>query len=118
MAFKFIIVAPRESFSYEEPKGRLRFGNVCYHKDLLGTGNYVFGGGDFTIDDKTKTVKLSGNSGDFGYPELNGEMWDWKKFYVDEEWLQDGGYKFIYQDPYYNNGKAIDLTPLIEYRNE
>ena len=58
MAFKFIIVAPRESFSHFEPEGRLRFGNVYYHKDLLGTGNYVFGGGDFTIDDETVGTSL------------------------------------------------------------
>ena len=44
MAFKFIIVAPRESFSYEEPEGRLRFGNVDYHKKLRGEGDYFLGG--------------------------------------------------------------------------
>ena len=78
MAFKFIIVAPIESFSYEEPEGRLRFGNVCYHKDLLGTGNYVFGGGDFMIDDETMTVKLSGNSGDFGYLQPRTRRFRWR----------------------------------------
>lgn len=118
MAFKFLIVSSAEKFDHHAPEARIRFGNVDYHKKLRGEGNYVFGGGDFRIDDKNMTVWLSGNSGDFGYPELNGEMWDWKKFYVDEEWLQDGRYKFIYQDPYYNMGKEIDLTPLIEYKDE
>lgn len=118
MAFKFLIVADSKNFNHFSPEARIRFGNVDYHKKLRGEGNYVFGGGDFMIDDKTRTVRLSGNSGDFGYPELNGEIWDWKKFYVDEEWSEDGGYKFIYQDPYYNKGKAIDLTPLVEFKDE
>ena len=115
MAFKFLIVADSKSFDHFSPKARIRFGNVDYHKKLRGEGNYVFGGGDFKIDDKTKTVWLSGNSGDFGCPELNGKMWDWEKFYIDEDWE---GYKFIYKDPYYNDGKEINLTPLIEFKDE
>jgi hypothetical protein len=115
MAFKFIIVCSRESWDMHHPKAEIRLGNVIYHKSLRGTGNYVFGGGDFRINDKTKTIWLSGNSGDYGYPELDGELWEWEKFWIDSDWKD---YKFIYKDPFYNMGKEIDLTPLIEFKDE
>lgn len=113
MALKFIIVAPKESFDYFNPQGRIRFGNVIYHKDLRGDEDYVFGGGDFRIDEKTKTVYLSGNSGDFGYPQL--DSWEWTKFYVDPD-LE--GYRIVYKDPSYTIEDEIDLSPLIEYMDE
>ena len=112
MAKKFVFVCQADEFDFYNPECRIRFGNVNYHKNLLTPGSWVFGGGDFEFDERNKIVKLSGNSGDFGYPQFER---DWTKYYVDEDLK---GYRLVYQDPYYNEGKEIDLTPLVEFKDE
>lgn len=64
---KFLIVSnPREPL-----KGRLVYGKVGSHRELIEGYVKVHGGGWYDKDDEKKTLLLYGSSGDFGEPRLD-----------------------------------------------
>ena len=64
---KFIIVSRPDT----PRKGRLVYGMVGSHRDLMEGYVKVHGGGWYARDDEKKTMLLYGSSGDFGEPRLD-----------------------------------------------
>ncbi len=50
-------------------RGVLRFGDVCYHKDLLEPGDHCIGGGYWEVEPSGMSLRLHGSSTDFGSPK-------------------------------------------------
>ena len=64
---KFLIVT-----SPDNPReGRLAYGRVCSHRELIEGHVRVHGGGWYDKDDDKKTMLLYGSSGDYGDPRLD-----------------------------------------------
>ena len=64
---KFIIVSRPEN----PLTGRLVYGNVSSHRELIEGYVKIRGGGWYNKDDEKKTIVLYGSSGDFGEPRLD-----------------------------------------------
>ena len=90
---KFVLVVNREEYE-SNPRGcyhgTLKFGDVAYHKDLLAKNEVCFGGGEWSEDKESKTLRLFEESAIYGYPKFD---------FIDDISLPDifKGYKVWYE---------------------
>lgn len=112
MAYKFIIAVKKDQVHEKHPIGRLKLGMVSYHRDLRSDDEYVYGGGEFNINNKNKTVEFYEESADFGLPRFDNI--DWKYIEWEEEFKD---YKITYTFPAYYpvEERVIDVKPLINF---
>lgn len=113
---KFILVANAEEASnyflkiQKEISAELRFGNVIYHKELLGSNERCLGGGLFEIDDNK--LIMSGCSFDYGYPSFQMEG---LKIICPQEYIKNEMIYTMKAEPYpYNQLEDINVKEILE----
>ena len=94
---KFLIVA-----SPDNPReGRLAYGRVCSHRELIEGHVRVHGGGWYDKDDDKKTMLLYGSSGDYGDPRLD---------FLNRIPSELKGYKFLYSHDWGKTSSELDVS--------
>ena len=93
---KFLIVSNPDT----PRKGRLVYGMVGSHRELVEGYVKVHGGGWYAKDDEKKTMLLYGSSGDFGEPRLD---------FLDEIPGELQGYTFYYSSDWGKTSVPLDI---------
>lgn len=115
MAHKFIIAVRKDERSAKHPVGKLIFGNVEFHSDLVPSKDYTaYGGGMYDIDEEKKEVYLTKHSVDYGHPCFDNV--DWKEIQVEEEFKD---FKFLYTSDFPSywgiENTTTDVTHLLKF---